>query len=547
MHSYANAKYKNDSGEGNVLEHFKKMKGLIAVNDGIRKFSPRTVTCHDQQAPFWENEQTYLSITHRDHHVSHISDGFIHMVIEFMLQYTYEGTSDPLNDPENLAKLFVGFKSSNQIFHQMWIRNRNHGTGYEQSEMCREGFAMSQSMDFNSKKSKKYTHTLYDDVAVYNENVCGTFINVSDFIDGSPHPVSIELIIPLDDLCALQAFAFFPNAILGDIELNFYVNRRGLVWCPIDPTNVLETKNFMQNDPLSTVIDGNVPVSHHFAQIGNPLYSVTGSNVNQSQTTYLLNTARLSCVSCRVLTCEANMSGFSVCESTLRGLKEIFSTPTYLPAEYLEYNSFSTPPNENGLQSTLNTALNNVKDMYVMFPKRTSDITCFDNPCVDNFCIRALGTQYPERVVSTLGARFYQYSIIASDLGNNLRPTTEFIDSYTQRKNDEKGVRYTNTLRDGTSFAVIIQTERNESGYVFDGIDSNGQSTPIDVQFTPIYKGLDDTYYNVDYDPNNPTKIPIHPPAPQLWLCRDVYWSLDVQNGLVFHKYGIPEGYEVGE
>jgi hypothetical protein len=89
MHSYLNAKHKNEVGDGNVLEHFKKMKNLIAVNDGIRKFSPRTTTCHDQQAPFWENEQTYLSLTHQDHHISHIADGFIHMVVELMLQYTY--------------------------------------------------------------------------------------------------------------------------------------------------------------------------------------------------------------------------------------------------------------------------------------------------------------------------------------------------------------------------------------------------------------------------------------------------------------------------
>jgi hypothetical protein len=236
------------------------------------------------------------------------------------------------------------------------------------------------------------------------------------------------------------------------------------------------------------------------------------------------------------------MSGFQVKQSTLNGIREIFSTPTYLPAEYLEYNAFPTPPSENGLQSTTNVALNNVKDVYVMFPKRANDVTCFDNPCIDQFCIRIMGTQYPDKVISTLGARFYHYSLKAADLGGILRPTDEFIDSYTMQKNADNvdRTRYLNTLRDGSSFCLIIQTERNESGYVFDGIDSGGQSTPIDIQFTPIVKGANDTYYN--FDPANPS---FHPPAPQLWLCRDVYWSIDVEKGLVFHKYGQPDGFEI--
>jgi hypothetical protein len=440
----------------------------------------------------------------------------------------------------------------------MWIRNRNHGTGYEQSEMCREGFALSQSMDFNSKKSKKYVHTLYDDVSEYNQNVCGTFINLKDFVDGAPHAVPIELVIPLDDITALQAFSFFPNAILGDIELNFYVNRRGLVWCPVSPVKVLEVKNFMEGGNIANNI-GNVNISHQFAQIGNPL-RILESFSNPAAppvSVHQIGDARLSCASCRVLSCECNMSGFSVCESTLRGLRDIFSTPTYLPAEYLEYNAFPNPPDVSGLRSTLNTTLNNVKDMYVMFPKRTNDLTVFENPCIDNFSIRALGVQYPERVVSTLGARFYQFMVQASDLGNTLRPTTEFIDSYTQAKNQPGGARYSNTLRDGSSFCLIIQTERNESGYVFDGIDSAGQSVPIDLQFTPLFGGENDTYYNTfDHEADivpAPDAAPytysvyVHPPAPQLWLCRDVYWSLDVEHGLTFHKYGQPEGFEVGE
>jgi hypothetical protein len=391
-------------------------------------------------------------------------------------------------------------------------------------------------------------HTLYDNVIKYNEAVCGTFINIADFVDGAAHPVRMELIIPFDDIAALQAFSFYPNAVVGDIELNFYVGSAGLVWCPVDPKVVYDIKTTLQEISIPVDFPEHAlrTTSHYYGQINNNLWGINSFNVTTTEEgssfSWVSDHLHLFCNSLRVISCESNMAGFQVRESTLTGIRDIFSTPVNIPAEYLEYNAFPTPPDEHGLRSTLNTMLNNVKDIYVMFPKRTNDVTVFENPCIDQFCIRCMGVQYPEKVVSTLGPRFYQYSLNAADLGAHLRPTTEFVDSYTQFRNDPEndGLRFPNRIRDGSSFALIVQTERNESGYVFDGLDSDGQSTPIDIQFVPMYAGANDTYYN--FDSHYPT---LHPPAPQVWLCRNVYWSIDVENGLMFHKYGTPDGLEI--
>jgi hypothetical protein len=146
------------------------------------------------------------------------------------------------------------------------------------------------------------------------------------------------------------------------------------------------------------------------------------------------------------------------------------------------------------LRSTTNVALNNVKDIYVMFPKRSNDITVFENPCVDQFSLKVLGVQYPDNTISTLGPRYFQYALQAADLYGVLRPTEEFVDSYTlERNNPANGARFKTLKGDATSFALILQTERAESGYVFDGIDSYGQSTPIDIQFVPLIRGPEDT------------------------------------------------------
>jgi hypothetical protein len=276
MHSYRNAHAQNNFGEGNVLKAFQRMKNLISVNDGNRRFSPKTTTCHDQQAPFGENEQTYLSITHTEHHISHISDGFIHMIIEVTLSMPLLATSDLFTDTEHICKLFVGFKDSNQIFRQLWIRSRNKGTGYEQSEMCREGFCMGHSMDYNTKKSRKFVHTVYEDVANYNQNVCGIFINEYELLYGKEHKYNIDIIIQFDDLAALQAFSFYPNEVVGDIELSFYTGHDGLVWCPIDHHIVLDVKRHLQNQEIMEWFSAtsNAKIDHQFAQINNPLQCI---------------------------------------------------------------------------------------------------------------------------------------------------------------------------------------------------------------------------------------------------------------------------------
>ncbi len=85
---------------GNVYNHLAQMKSMIQKNDGIRKFSPKTTSCHDQQAPFASSEYSYISLTHPDHHITHISDGFIHMVARY--SFTLSGITDSNIIDDNL-------------------------------------------------------------------------------------------------------------------------------------------------------------------------------------------------------------------------------------------------------------------------------------------------------------------------------------------------------------------------------------------------------------------------------------------------------------
>ena len=174
----------------------------------------------------------------------------------------------------------------------------------------------------------------------------------------------------------------------------------------------------------------------------------------------------------------------------------------------------------------------------VMFPKHDNDYTVFENPIYSNLQLTVNGTNMPDEVVDTQGARFLHQSLVASDLASGLECTEEFEDSLVMAKNVAgDGTRYHNSLSDGTSFMWNVQTERNHAGYTFDGIDSNGQNIPIQIRGQPIFTGEGkDTYYYVDAADDN-----VHPPPPQIWLCRDTHFVVSTE-GVKYEPFVTPEG-----
>ena len=89
MHSSFNQRLVNkDQSQGHVASYFENLHNLIQLNDGTRSFILRTVDCHDQSAPFNESQETRIQITHDDHMISQISDGFLTFKVNLTLQLT---------------------------------------------------------------------------------------------------------------------------------------------------------------------------------------------------------------------------------------------------------------------------------------------------------------------------------------------------------------------------------------------------------------------------------------------------------------------------
>ena len=537
---YNNAQYKNETmDQGSVIEYYKKLKDIISTNDGTRSFIIRTEDCHDQNAPFNQSQETRLRITHSDHMISQITEGFINFKIKLTIQLSKDIQTTHVNDTEKLGKIFVGFKSSNQLLDQLQIYSNNLSTGYQQNECCREGFCYSTIKPYSEKKTRKYTHSLYENVLDYSQSVCGTYVDLVDIMDGQKHDVEFEMNLPFEDMLALQAFDLYPNRIVGDIEIRFYVKPAGLVYCQVDPRKIKEVKEFMEDSTIASTFKSIPIFKHGFTQIGNDS-KIAALNVGSDKSiTPTTESITLSCLGLTVTACKSNMFGFGVKESTLQAIEQMFSEPVSIPSQQLDYNAFPTAPTAAGVQGTMNSPLSNITSITVVFPKHANDYTCFDNPIYHNLQLTINGKNYPDEPVSTLGARFLQYQLVASELDGGIQCTKEFEDSLTMPKNKDDGTRYKNTLSDASSFMLNIQTERSRGGYLFDGLDSNGQNVPIQIRGQPIHSGDGDTYFNCDETGKN------HPPPPQVFFCRDTYFTVDIHDGLVYHLKGCPPGSQV--
>ena len=279
MTQYRNARSQNLILDyGNILKTFEKMRNLIAVNDGTRSFTYRTVDAHDLSCPFTAGQPSQINLTHSDHFISDVDKGFISAHIKQILKLsTNTEWKNNVHDPANILKIFTGLKDSNQLFDRLEILHNNVNVGYQQNEMIREGFLYGVQKPETEKKRRRFIHTLWENVCKYSNTVCGGYINLNEFKATNTATFEYDVNIPFDDLLALQAFDLFPNGLIGDLSIKFRVSGAGQVWAFIEPHEVATVKATVEQDPLvgGDLLQATQKIAHNsklkksFTQIGN--------------------------------------------------------------------------------------------------------------------------------------------------------------------------------------------------------------------------------------------------------------------------------------
>ena len=551
MSSY-NHQIKNEPTIGNVVEYFQRIKNLIPDNDGSHKYTQKNKQCYHSEAPLVADADTELDLTTRDHDISQVNDSFANLKVEVTIK---SDTALTITDPKHLYKGFIGLKDSAEITDKMELYSNGTHTKYLQDQHQRESFAY-HTMLPRQYKVNKYTHSLYEKVQYLNDTMAGTYFNMADLAGGKSKTLTFDINIPYCDWLALQAFKDYPTFLFGILKAKFKLNGNSLVWCVVDPRNTAEVKEMMEDDDLTLfkncLSSSSCKFSHQFTQINDKAnimttFSFAGktssdtassseSDLDHYDLTSTSNAAGIILENFRILEFRSNMCGYTINDAAKQIIAgEINSHGLRIPSQQLERQVFSSSATSSGFSGNIGIPLWNVSAAGVVFPKTGYQRTVLENPCYRDVQLKIDGTLYPDEPLDTLGPRFYQSQIVACDL-DGLEVTKEFEDSITMNRNDKSndGARYKNTLRDATSFIAVFPTERSGGGYVFDGLNSCGANVAIDFKGTPIYRGANDTYYNVDSTGST------HPPPPELWLTRDTFFEYIPNKGLVYVDDWVP-------
>jgi hypothetical protein len=355
-------------------------------------------------------------------------------------------------------------KSANQLLQRYEIFCANRDTGCKNNEGMREAYAYSTFMSNEEKQRARYTHSLYENVHNYDYSICGTTFKYSDFLAGFDGGIkakqvtkTFEFNLPYNDILPLSGINFFPNGVIGELDIKSYFSSRGLVYCMIDP-NAIQNTRFIRTglSVYGPKIDG--LYLHEFAQVGCPATLISG--VSDGSYTSKLFTFRVS--SCRITQLETVQLGFRIQQSAKQALQKqvLFK----FPAEQIQVATVSGSVDESGMNVGISTTLNNCTGISLLMNSHPNEITVYRNIMYRGVYMKVNDTQYPNKNMNTIGSVFYKTTILASDLEEyGLAPTEEFENSISIPRNDELGSRV-NMTSDATNFIQHLQTERNGGG-----------------------------------------------------------------------------------
>ena len=557
--------------EGDVVKGFReKLSNLITKNEGIRQFNTYQQQCYNDSVPFDDTHETYLQITDPRNDISQLDKSFITIKFNAGVQLSQPIKTGLFADGHNRVKIFLGWKNAAEAFKQIEVLNRNVNVGYLQNQCAKEAFCYSSYISEEQRVNEPYSHSRWEDVVAGKPCVCGGYLDLegNDTAAISPrltgvidndntHYITLTAqgyhlaqtfvikdltaVVPINCILPFQSFQEWPKCF-GDITLKFYLNKDSMVFAQVDPlTSFIDKYNrdtVLANDivPTNAILPqalqklygangiNNFMFNRTFTQVGHagPLISsYRTDNVNMNTADITLSVLKLEITSIK-----CDCFGFNVTQETNDLLFQMFTPmhPMIIPSQELEVVPFQFAPKANLASSyvaDISYTLHNVTDFVLVFPEEPGNMTVFRNPNLTNLQLRVNNIPYPhEPFDNTYDHRFLNYTIRASDLDNFFAANKDYVNSMTyKRENTDK-----NTPYDITNFIVTIQAERNGKGYFFDGVETGTQNVNINLRFNYTVNGLGQS-----------------DAPPELWLCRDTYWTVDSQNGLRYWKTGTPQ------
>jgi hypothetical protein len=429
--------------------------------------------------------------------------------------------------------------------------------------------AQIESFLFNAQKpkteweNKANTMTVWEDAHNYDASVCGRYFSYYDlWHDMNEHShiqFNFGVQIGFDDILCFEAFELFPSCALGQLELVITCSPDALVWCCVDPEvtipEYLDRGNMNPLDKDATSLteylfdkDLGAGTSHYidlrvasknltpfdvdcyydrrFTQVqqegrcATNIFKVKGTNDHYS---YDFKDITILPHDLKIEEAKSTLSGFNLrTEEVQKLIQHYKTTPMVIPSEHVVSYSFTTPPTEGQLNCVLNLNMVNVKEIEILFPRLSTDLTCFFNPMLRGLQLSFDKKRFPDRGAQTNTGEFLRYSIESANLDGVLQCTEAFENSIVVPPQTKAPFR-DRSKNDNSSFQFIVPVERKSANaFFFDGV--NNPAETITLTANPIVSEGDQDIYLYNHRHNQPNTGKKNGTPPMICLVSDTFW-----------------------
>lgn len=520
---------------GDVYKYLMETENLIEGNSGIHSNKCLSLDAYDPPCPTNKGVYTKIKLTDESIDVVDIDKSSLYARLFFRLnasnlatqlnaEYADADTQAKKNTliAKNKAyKFFVGFKSAIHFIDGYRLYS-NGKKVCEQTEALYENTLERMLKAQEELDEKPYVYTTWDKANDNDDSVCGAYFTMEDIRVGkafngrTPEPgvveVEMQVIVPLDDFLPLSGMTMFPSCAFGNLYMDLKLAiQNNLVVCQCDPLrSVRKWLDIALND--TTVSKGDLMemadhsdvaaarrYTHSFTQIGDqfacvyPTVEFESSGTGISDVTWTQANISFDCVSGVILELRSNLNGFDIKDSVKDQIVSRYSynTPYIIPAQYVDYQTFSNRPGAGG-QYRANTtySLCNCCGIGLLFPRTSNEITCGRNPHFSSVQLQIDNNPYPDKPFSTHEAAHSIYCMTNAGFDGLFSCSREYGHSLRFRENPMiQQYDGTNTLvnadttEDNTSYCLYCSTERL-SGYgtYCDGVSKD--SAQISLQAT---------------------------------------------------------------
>ena len=565
-----------------ILETFKNYDIQPVDNDGVHYCVDYKQEPKSTNPQYTRDQEVEVYLTNSSVHVTEFSNSFIRFDItetvtfdsitianikaKFPRLFKNAQVAENADDDEHerlleemLAKnqfVFIGYKASAQAFSTYGFKSNGEVIQQaSQQEAIPEQFFYYVFKSATDIANKKYVYSPYDEVATYDNSICGMFVSLYDILQNDGRcTITFPMVVPYNELLCLQSFDQFPNFLFGSLHLLFKCSPVGEVWTQVNPIESLSKNitrgiiNASEYPELTSVLacpKETWGFTRAFQQIGliSDVCFCTGMGYDEDSHKFdggLQFYAGHLCPVCTtyyVSNISTYSKGYKISSAAADTMSKYF-----LAAEFGGDNHVFTVCGQRidgtllgSGQSTKAqglTALENVKfcrttDCIITMPHVDGLVTCFINPCVVGYQLHIGDVAYSHQEMDTFSPEFYMSQLQATDFDTFFQATDSYEHSLTDvRCNDEKFLK---PVTDDTNFVICHSLERKDAGrVVFDGLDGNFS---VRLKATPAYSDAP-LYSEMNKDPNNHGNQ--KPPTPKIWMCQDTYW--------IFRRVKAPDG-----